>query len=167
VSANEEVTREDVLGLFYPAPTDPYSLKWDPLMGFMKGILRLRLNITPQNASPELVEACRLFVLPEEDLPEVKGLMRALGAACARAGLAHQFTKGPRGLQEGVVSAFEPYKLGLPFRRAELILAIGPGEFQWILKHANKERPPLSDRLEILKRGLLEEMRVWLRRGNR
>lgn len=163
----EEATREEIAEMFYKEPTNPSELEWKPLMGFMKNTLRLRMNVTKQNASLPLTDACRTYVYPEEEVPEIEGLIRALEAACAKAGVGYRLVRGPRDLEQGFAASFQPWKIVLPFRKARLTLAIGPGEFQWILENAKKERGPLSDKLERLKRELLAETREWLRRGNR
>lgn len=163
----EEASREEIAGLFHDKPTDPSKLEWKPLMGFMKNTLRLQMGITKENASLPLTDACRTYVYPEEDVLEIKGLLRALEAACEKAGVGYRLVKGPRELYQGFVASFQPWKIVLPFKKARLVLAIGPGEFQWILENAKKERGPLSDKLERLKRELLAETKEWLKRGNR
>ena len=163
----EEATREEIAEMFYKEPTDPSKLDWKPLMGFVKNTLRLQMVMTKENASLPLTDAMRTYVYPEEDVPEIEGLLRALRTACEKTGVGYRLVRGPRELYQGFVASFQPWKISLPFRKARLVLAIGPGEFQWILKYAKKERGPLSDKLERLKRELLEETREWLRRGNR
>ena len=122
---------------------------------------------TKSNASSPLIDACRLFIYPEEDLQEVKGLLKALNQACKKANLKYQILKGPRELQEGTLGFFEPFRIQLPFKKAILWMHIGPGEFQWILRNARKEKGILADQLESFKKELLIETKEWLKRGNR
>jgi hypothetical protein len=163
----KEVSREEIMGLFCARPNDLHTLEWKPLIGLFKNTLRLRMNITPENASLPLVDACRKFIYPLEDPLEIQGLVKALDMACSRANLNYQIMKGPRELQKGAVGFFEPYKIQLPFKKVKLSLTIAPGEFQWILQKVKKEKPPLANKLEILKQELLKETKEWLRRGNR
>jgi len=46
-------------------------------------------------------------------------------------------------------------------------MTIAPGEIQWNLSDARKEKGPDAERLEIAKRALLEGTRTWIRNGNR
>lgn len=148
-------------------PTDPASLKWAPLFGLMGGYLRLRLNVTAHNASEELLEAYQKTELPDRELPEISGLLRAIERSCERAKLNCSFEKGPSGLQEDIVSHYEPYKVKWELEKATLSLVIAPGEIQLILRKANKEPKPRADQLEIFKKSMLDSIREWLRRGNR
>jgi len=165
---DDEVSREEIIDLLFRGiPTDPDTLDWKPLLKIFKNILRLRMNITRQNASWPLIDACRFYIYPDEDIPEVKGLMTVLDRACKNANLDYRLIKGPRKLQEGGVSYFEPYKIELPFKKAKLSMTIAPGEFQWIIEKARKEKDLSAKQLEKLKQELLRETKEWLRRGNR
>ena len=164
----EEASREETMEfLFDNEPTAPSILEWKPLAVLFKSTIRLRMNITKQNASLPLVDACRTFSYPSEAPPEVQGLLRVLDNACLKANVKYQLTKGARKLQEGLVGFFEPYIIQLPFKKARLSMTIAPGEFQWILKNIKKEKPPFANQLERLKHELLKETREWLRKGNR
>ena len=164
----EEGTIEEIKGIFCHAePTNPNTLNWNPLIGLLKNRIRMRMKITEQNASIELLDACRKYIYPEEDVPEVKGLLKVLEIACFRAKLSYRLEHGPKGIQPGFVGFISPYHIHLPFRKARLFMAIAPGEFQWVMHGAVKEKPPLSNQLEIFKEWLLRETREWVRRGNR
>ena len=168
VRTPKEVSREEIKKVICSTvPTDPNTLEWGPLMGFLKNRIRIRMNITDQNASTQLLDACRTFIYPEEDMPEVEGLLRALERACSRARLSFRLEKGPKEIQPGFVGFFAPYLIHLPFKKAKLYMAIAPGEFQWIMNNATKENPPLANQLAVFKRELLKESREWVRRGNR
>lgn len=161
-------TTEEVLAFFASgSPTDPVSLEWAPLAGLLGGPLRLRMTVTRTTISPEMVEAYRTAVYPPTDVPEVKGLLRVLEATCARAHVPYRLVPGRRDLQTGPVGFFEPHKIVLPFPRARLAMTIAPGEFQWVLTGAKKEKGVEAERLEALRAALLEQTREWLRRGNR
>jgi hypothetical protein len=163
-----EFTKEEVLPFFTTAePTDPATLEWAPIAGIFGGTLRLRLHITERNLSPELLDAIRHTRYPDSDVPEVLGLRRALVDACARAGIRIQLEPGPRELQTGLVGFFEPFKVRWPFEKARVTMTMAPGEFQWNLLRARKEKGPDAARLELLKEELLEGTRNWLRNGNR
>ena len=136
-------------------------------MGLFKNHLRLRMNMTHQNASPELLDACRKFVYPEFDIPETTGLLRCFTEACHKSNLQYQLLSGPRELQSGGVAYFEPYKFRLPFQKIELHMTIAPGEFQWIMKNVKNEPPHLQMVLETFKLELLNATRDWVVKGNR
>jgi len=161
-------TKEEVLPIFTSAtPTDPAALEWAPIAGIFRGTVRLRMHITPGNLSEELLDAIRHTRYPDADVPEVLGLRRVLEAACARAGVALRLDPGPRDLQTGFVGFFQPFLVRWPFARAKLTMTIAPGEIQWNLSDARKEKGPDAERLDIAKRELLEGTRAWIRNGNR
>ena|SRR6266540_2998282 len=163
-----EFTREEVLANFTMAtPTDPATLDWAPIAGIFGGTLRLRMHITKSNPSPELLEAIRHTRYPEADVPEVVGLRRALETACARTGIPLRLDPGPRELQMGPVGFFRPFLVQWPFARAKLTMTIAPGEFQWNLSHARKEKAADAQRLDAFRRDLLAGTRDWIRNGNR
>lgn len=158
-------TRQEVVDwLLTTAPTKSDELEWKPLL--TRNIMRLRMNATPENASEELIDAYRTARYPDSDIPEIRGLLRVLEEVCRRAGLALALQPGTRELITGLVGYFEPHKIGLPFERATLSLTIAPGEFQWVVSGAKKERAHASQ-LESLMRELLVGTREWLRQGNR
>ena len=97
----------------------------------------------------------------------MRGLLRVLGDAAAKSGVPVQTERGPQALQTGIVGFFEPWKVRWSLQRAKLSIAIAPGEFQWILSDARKERGPDAARLEAFQATLLEGSREWLRNGNR
>ena len=160
--------REDVLAVFTTdKPTDPDSLVWAPLLGFLGNTLRLRMNITEANLSQELFDAASTLRYPDMDPPEVRGLVRVLGAACTGAGFPYRLEAGPHEMQTGTIGFFEPYKFRLPFMRASLVLYIVPQEFQWVLKGAGKEPLPWSQRMAEFQRLIQVGTQQWLRNGNR
>jgi hypothetical protein len=164
----EPFSREDVLGVFTtPTPTIPEDLEWTPLIGLFKNYARLRMNITQANVSEELLGAWQRVRYPDEDVPEVRGLLRVFDDACRVAGLSHRLERGSRELIRGMVGYFEPYKIRLPFAKATLSLTIAPAEFQWILSNSRKEPAGNVPKIEQLKASLLEGTRQWLRNGNR
>jgi hypothetical protein len=164
----EAFSREDLLGVFTTSePTPPERLEWTPLMGLLKNYTRLRMNITEANASEELLDAAARARYPEDDVPEIRGLLRVLDDACRVAGVSYRLERGPRELIRGMVGYFEPYKIRLPFAKAILELAIAPAEFQWVLRKSKNEPSENAARLEQLKASLLEGTRQWLRNGNR
>ena len=161
-------TKEEVLPIFTsPTPTDPATLDWTPIAGIFGGTLRLRMRITDATLSPELLDAIRHTTYPDKDVPEVLGLRRVLEAAAARAGVSVRLEPGPRALQTGFVGFFQPFLVRWAFAKATLTMTIAPGEFQWNLGHARKERGRDAERLDVLKQSLLEGARAWLRNGSR
>jgi len=81
-------------------PTDPDTLDWKPLL-MSWNTLRLRMNASTSNASPELIEAWRVGRYPETDIPEIRNLLRVLDEACRRAAIPHQVLPGARELIKG------------------------------------------------------------------
>lgn len=161
-------TKEEVIPIFTsPTPTDPATLEWAPIAGLFGGALRLRMRITEQTLSVELLDAIRHTRYPDADVPEVLGLRRVLGSAASRASIAVRLDPGPRDLQTGFVGYFQPFLVHWPFAKATLVMTIAPGEFQWNLGRAKKERGPDAERLEVFKKELLEGTRGWLRNLNR
>ena len=57
---DDEVSIEEIKKLFHSKPTYPEELVWKKLFS----TLRLRMNITPENASTLLINACRKFIYP-------------------------------------------------------------------------------------------------------
>ncbi len=168
MSEPTDFSAEEVLPIFTTAtPTDPATLDWAPIAGIFRGTLRLRLHITETNLSPELLDAIRHTRYPDADVPEVVGLRRALEVACSRAGVPVRLDPGPRELQSGMVGFFQPFLVRWPFTKAQLTMTMAPGEFQWNLMGARKEKGPEAQRLEAFKRELLEQTRGWLMNGNR
>jgi len=151
----------------YKFPTDPQKLKWAPLLGILKNYQRLRLNITAENASPELIDCIVDFIYPSNDIPEFKGLMLPLDIACRTVKIKYKLHHGSREFTEDMVRYFEPYLIELPFKRAILSILLTDAEFQCVLKNANKEKPPLSNKLEQFKQELLKQIKIWLKNGNR
>ena len=162
-----EFTKEEVLPVFTSTPTDPSKLVWAPIAGILGGTLRLRMHITEANLSPELLDAIRHTRYPDVDVPEIVGLRRVLQAAAAKAGIPITLLLGPRELQQGLVGFFEPFLVRWPFEKARLTMTMAPGEFQWNLMRARKEKGRDAGRLEALKTELLEGTRAWIRNGNR
>jgi len=163
-----EFSREDVLDNLIPTvPADPNTLEWEPLIGILRNSLRLGMNMTEATLSEEMLRAFQTSRYPEADVPEIRGLIRGLEAACSRAAVPLRLERGPRELQSGLIAAFVPVRIHLRFERATLLLAIAPGEFQWILKDARKERGSAAAQVDALRRALLEETRTWVRNGNR
>ena len=160
--------REDVLEVFTAsARTNPDTLSWAPLLGFLGNTLRLRMNITEDNISQELFDAASTLRYPDMDPPEVRGLVRVLDAACTGAGIPYRLEAGPHEMQTGTIGFFEPYKFRLPFVRASLVLYIVPQEFQWVLKGAGKEPAPWSQRMPEFQRLIQVGTQQWVRNGNR
>src|SRR2546428_13662461 len=119
--------REDVLAVFTTdKPTDPDSLAWAPLLGFLGNTLRLRMNITEGTLSQELFDAASTLRYPDMDPPEVRGLVRVLDRACTGAGIPYRLEAGPHEMPTRTIGVFEPSQFPLPVLLASLVLLIGP-----------------------------------------
>lgn len=168
-NANDEYLSDDELldSLLSVKPTNPETLEWKPLLFFLKNTLRLRMNITRQNASQRVLDSYLTYDVPKTDFPEVVGLLRVLKDACENCGLEYQVTKGSYKLIRTAVSYREPYKFRLPFKHAKLSMVIPPGEIHWIMNNVKKERKSGSPEFEMFLESLLNETKRWLGRGNR
>ncbi|MHA2428445.1 MAG: hypothetical protein ACXADB_10515 [Candidatus Hermodarchaeia archaeon] len=148
----------------YGYPTNPESLEWK---GRFWNYERLRLNMTPDNISDELLEAWRNEMYPDDDVPEVQGLLRALEDSCKMTHLGLQLEPGWRELKrkDVAISHFEPWLIHLPFKTVKMQLVLAPGEIQWIVTGGKKESN--SDQLDLLMDSLLGNTKKWLENGNR
>ncbi len=160
------ITREEVLeGYCSREPTDAKRLDWELVPVSLRLILRLRVSITRENISEELIACLMALRYPDTDPPEVRGLVRVLDATCRALGLPYRLEAGPPGPQPA--GHLEPYRFRLPFARATLSLYLVRGGFQWILRDVGSEPPPRATALRPFMEMILSGTREWVRSGNR
>lgn len=158
---SQESLEDEIYGMLYLSPKEPSTLEWEKLYGYKKNYIRLRLNITKENISDELIEYYRNIGLPKKDMPEIIGLFNVLDIACKKSGIKYNIEKPLKN------PFFEPFKINLPFKKAKLRLNIADGEIQWIAQNFLKYTDEEKDKIKIFQDELLSGTKKWLERGNR